>query len=192
MSNPNNLTEENEGSIPESFVIGVLDFINFCIDILKRAEKKNIPIKFSSEMAKTAHSYLKSLNPEQVIMKFINKSHDVWEKCLLKKREDLYSTIKTLFTSIPPDMINSIFEIFDLKVGDKLLVTEEDDISMWDYLYEFIRTSIYYVHEKREWGTTDKLDEEGKPKIGYRKVYESSIKLKSLASKFDVALDYSV
>jgi len=203
MSSSNNSTEENEGSIPESFVIGVLDFINFCISILNKAEKEKINLKFTPAMAKTAHTYLKSLNPEQVIMKFINKSYPDWEKCIINKedpnwqnmmsdrRKDLYSTIKTLFTSIPSDMIDSIFEIFDLKVNDKLLVTPEDDISMWDYLNEFIRLSIYYVHEKRDWGITDKIGEDGKPKNGYRKIYESGIKLKSLAEKFEVALDFS-
>jgi len=184
--------QEEELSIADGFVINLLDFINVCIDVLKRIEGQGVQLKFGSKLIVVAYDYIKAQKSEIVIRKFIDRSHANWHTCIGRKKEELMPNIKSLFLGIKEEYVDSMMEIFSIKHGGKPVVTDEDEATMWDYIFEFIKLAILYVHEQRCWGMLPPKTEGDEAKPGYSKVYQKDIKVKSTAEMFNVALDYSV
>ena len=88
------------------------------------------------------------------------------------------------------DQIENVLEIFTMEYQGKPVITQQDEEGIWDYIHEFIKFGILFVHEQRCWGI--KTDENGHSKECYTVTYEKDIKLKTLAAKFKVALDYTI
>ncbi len=187
------MADQNTGTdltIAEGFLSNLLDFVILCINILKNLEKKGIKTKCTPAVATLAHDFLKVQKPDKIIIKFIERSVDTWKICKDRKKEDLFPSVKGLFSGVPEDQIETVLDIFTMKVNGKSVISDEEEVSMWEYIHGFIEIGIYYIHEQRCWALRpDKLDTNGNPTYGYTKVFMKDVKLTELADLFGVKLE---
>lgn len=178
--------EGEELSISNAFSSNLLDFIDMCISIIERIEKQGYELVCGSKILSFAHTFVEMQNSDRVIRSFINRSNKDWNTCVDRDEDKLLPNIKALFSGIPDQYVDSILEAFALKDSkDNFLITGEDRSNIWDYIIEFVKLAILYIHEQRYWGILP----EGRQ--GYSKVYQKDISVKKYAKMFKVDLDYS-
>ncbi len=190
--NQNNTVTDLENKNPtldEKFLITLLDFINVCIDVLKRIEKQGIQLKFGPSLVEMAYDYVKIQKPTVIIEKFIIRSHDNWTICSKKEKDQLMPNIKSLFAGIKEEYVSSMMEIFTMTHQGKPVVTEDDEVTMWEYIFLFIEFGLCYIHQQREWQLTESNNNEYN--LSYGKEFHPEVNIKILSNLFSINLNYS-
>lgn len=175
--------DESEPTLPEGFQVNILDLVNLYISFIDKILDQGVESPCKKSFLEIAHTYVKSRDPDELITNFIEKSNKDWELCSTKDEKTLFANIKALFPGIPDGSLSSVAAIFTTRdKKGKLIVTEMDKKIVWEYVTEFIRSGILYIHKQRAWGMKPNS------KMGYTKVYFSDISVKTYAEMFDVGL----
>ena len=176
--------EETELSLEEGFQVNILDLIAVFASFAKKITDKGVKSPVYMSMFSVAETYIKSQKSDKLIYDFIESSNKSWSKYDSKDEAILFSNVKSLFPAIPQAGIDSLIAMLSIRDNkNRSIITDEDKKSIWEYVLEFIRMSVLYIHEQRCWG-----DKQGGGR-GYTKVFFKEIKVSEYATMFKVALN---
>ena len=168
------------------FKTNIVDFINFCKDVLKEIKEKT-QINVNLDDLTTLEEIIKLITPDKLIQKFIDSTYKYWEKIRLKDHEFFDKNYATIFGEEQEDRIKILKYVFVESNSDAELKQ-----IIWEYLHSFVKISIIYIHGVKG-PTSSKVLENGKNKIKRlwkNKEEYQDIKLVDLSSNWSVELPW--
>ncbi len=128
--------------------------------------------------------YLKSQNPDQLIISFIDRSHEYWDKIHIQDENFFNENLGTVFSGISKASSDAFVILATAKdnTGNPI-ISKNDREDIWNYMKSFVKISIHYIHEKR---MPDLMDKGGKPIAVYRQNFKPEIKLEDHGEKWKI------
>lgn len=125
----------------------LLDLVQACLGTLK-SKGFDCP---DPAMVNIAKSYIDIQNPETIIEKFIQRTHeDCWTAIMEKNEEHFIENASKIFSGAEDSNINMFKDIFKAKdsEGDSV-ISENIKNKAWKILNTLVKICVKYIHEKR-------------------------------------------
>ena len=97
-----------------------------------------------------ASSFLSTMDKDILIDNFISRSYFYWDQIKKKDEDFFFDNAHKVFTELPSDQVQAFTVLFTAHDDDKLIVSEEDRESVWEYLHCMVKISIAHVFNKRK------------------------------------------
>lgn len=179
-------------SYEDKFVSGISQFTEFVTDVVstafknKQTELNPNAIAFASGFA---NSKIKELGSKYAIDQFITRSSKYWKTIHEKNFDELKGHLSEMCPLIPADTLNQFVQLYSGKKSDGKSYIPTDDIeALWEYVFNFIKLGINYIHFNRKPQYTEAKAAEKTGSFTYTANFFPDVKVGEMAKLYNVKL----
>jgi len=135
----------------ERFKDRVVQFCEFVKAVLEEANTNGIETPASPFIMDLIKNFIKKEDSDKIIQTFILRSHESWDRALMKEKDYFRTDGLKAFYGIPEKNLEEFNQLFDLrKPNGELLFNDKIQEGVWEIFHSLIKISICYVHYMRK------------------------------------------
>lgn len=147
-------------SAPQRFASNIRGATQKIVQYLTPMYEKGL-ISFSPQLLLYAVEMLEGQGKERLLDGFIEATYTVWDQAQRKDMDFFREHACDIFNDLPKDKVKIIVDVMEMKDPDgNKYITDEMMDEIWKYVFNFVKISIKWIHEKREPGDDGKYNSE--------------------------------
>jgi hypothetical protein len=176
----------------DKFVSGISQFTEFIIDIVSVASKNKYTELNANAIAFAAgfaNSKIKEFGNKYATDQFIIKSNKYWKNIYERDIDVLKNHLSEMCPLIPTNILDQFVQLCVGKTQSGKSYIDSDDMdALWDFVFNFIKISIQYIHYNRKPEYSEAKSESKTPTFTYTANFFPDVKVGEMVKLYNVKL----